>query len=345
MKDIEESKESYMNFFFEKIDNYLKDKIKISTKLENDISTIIPKQEKIKEEKKYLIDEQLNNFILDKEKKIRIKNEEFIDYETYKNNLSNLINQNKMYLKEDSKNNRINFNPQEILINTIEKNATSQNIKKKKKEEYIFNEEENNLIENIFLLEDIDKFKSEQLIEKLKNNFEYGQNIIDKVLEKYTTSIGVQFFNENNFIKYAKMINAVLLNEDIQKNLFEINFAIIYISEKTFYQKEENPFYKRYLCKIISELNEEIKNKEFWYHLLQIRIHITIEEEINKRIKVITKEENKNNLINNNNKNNINDKKKSGIKLFGFGITNIVGNLFGNNITPEEKELEEKEKL
>ena len=345
MKDIEESKESYMNFFFEKIDNYLKDKIKIVTKLENDINTIIPKQEKIKEEKKYLIDEQLNNFILDKEKKIRIKNEEFIDYETYKNNLSNLINQNKMYLKEDSKNNRINFNPQEILINTIEKNSESQNIKKKKKEEYIFNEEENNLIENIFLLEDIDKFKSEQLIEKLKNNFEYGQNIIDKVLEKYTTSIGVQFFNENNFIKYAKMINAVLLNEDIQKNLFEINFAIIYISEKTFYQKEENPFYKRYLCKIISELNEEIKNKEFWYHLLQIRIHITIEEEINKRIKIITKEENKNNLINNNNKNNINDKKKSGIKLFGFGITNIVGNLFGNNITPEEKEFEEKEKL
>jgi len=133
MKDIEESKESYMNFFFEKIDNYLKDKIKIVTKLENDINTIIPKQEKTKEEKKYLIDEQLNNFILDKENKIRIKNEEFIYYETYKNNLSNLINQNKMYLKEDSKNNRINFNPQEILINTIEKNSESQNIKKKKR--------------------------------------------------------------------------------------------------------------------------------------------------------------------------------------------------------------------
>ena len=112
-----------------KIDNYLKDKIKIATKLENDISTIIPKQEKTKEEKKYLIDEQLNNFILDLENKIRIKKEEFIDYETYKIKLSNLINQNKMYLKEDSNNNRINFDPKEILINTIEKNATSQNIK------------------------------------------------------------------------------------------------------------------------------------------------------------------------------------------------------------------------
>ena len=139
------------------------------------------------------------------------------------------------------------------------------------------------------------------------------------------------------------MINAVLLNDDIQKNLFEINFAIIYISEKTFYQKEENPFYKRYLCKIISDLNENIKNKEFWYQLLQIRINITIEEEINNRIKKIIKEENKkNNIINNN---NTNEKKKTTKKFFGFGIPNIVGNLFGNNITPEEKEFQEKEKI
>ena len=343
LKNLEESKESYVNFFLEKIDNYLKDKIKVFTKLENNIKLTIPKQEKIEENKKNLIDEQLDNFVLDRENKIRIKNEEFIDYETYKIKLSNLINQNKMYLKEDSNNNRINFDPKEILINTIEKNATSQNIKNKKNEEYIFNEEENILIENIFLLEDVDKFKSEQLIEKIKNNFEYAQNIIDKVLEKYTSSIGVQFLNENNFIKYAKMINAVLLNDDIQKNLFEINFAIIYISEKTFYQKEENPFYKRYLCKIISDLNENIKNKEFWYQLLQIRINITIEEEINNRIKKIIKEENKkNNIINNNNSN---EKKKTTKKFFGFGIPNIVGNLFGNSITQEEKEFQEKEKI
>ena len=349
LKNLEESKESYVNFFLEKIDNYLKDKIKVFTKLENNIKLTIPKQEMIEENKKNLIDEQLDNFVLDRENKIRIKNEEFIDYETYKIKLSNLINQNKMYLKEDSKNNRINFNPQEILINTIEKTSISQNIKKKKKEEFIFNDEEKSLIEKTFLLEDIDKFKSEQLIEKIKNNFEYGQNIIDKVLEKYTSSIGVQFFNENNFLKYAKMINAVLLNEDIQKNLFEINFAIIYISEKTFYQKEENPFYKRYLCKIISELNENIKNKEFWNKLLQIRINITMEEEIKKRILKITKEEKKkNNLINNNkinDKNNINEKKRKSVNFFGLGIQNIVGNLFGNNTTTEEKDLEEKEKI
>ena len=350
LKDIEESKESYMNFFYEKIDNHLKNKIKIIKKLETDINSIIIKEGnegKKKENKRYLIDEQLDNFVLDSEKEIRIKNEEFIDYETYKIKLSNLINQNRMYLKEDSKNNRFNFNPQEILINTIEQNSVSSN-EKKSTEESIFNREENILIENIFLIEEIDRFKTEQLIEKIKNNFEYGQNIIDNVLERYTSSIGVQLLNENNFIKYAKLINAVLLNKEIQQNLFEINFAVIYIAEKTFYQKEENPFYKRYLCKLISELNENIKSKEFWYKLLQIRIQITLEEEMNNKIKNILKEEKKKKLEEmkkNNNEINNNEKKKSGKKLFGFGIPGIVGNLFGNNMTQEEKEMIEKEKI
>ena len=355
LKDTEESKESFMTFFFEKIDNFIKNKIKIIDKFETQINSVIPNQEnekKIKEKTRILINEQLNNFVLDAEKNLRIKNEEFIEYEEYKTQLSNLINRNRMYLKEDTKNNRINFNPQEMLINTIIEK------KSKKKEEYIFNKEENNLIENIFLLEEIDTFKASQLIEKIKNNFEYGQNMIDKVLERYTSSIGVQVLNEKNFIKYAKMINAVLLNKEIQKDLFEINFAVIYIAEKTFYQKEENPFYKRYLCKLISELNENIRTKEFWNKLLEIRIQVTIDEEAKNKTKKIFNEEKKKKMdeINKNKKNNNNeinnekniDKKKSNKKLFGFGIPDIVGNLFNrenNNMTQEEKELKEKEKI
>jgi len=165
LKDTEESKESFMTFFFEKIDNFIKNKIKIIDKFETQINSVIPNQEnekKIKEKTRILINEQLNNFVLDPEKNLRIKNEEFIEYEEYKTQLSNLINRNRMYLKEDTKNNRINFNPQEMLINTIIEK------KSKKKEEYIFNKEENNLIENIFLLEEIDTFKASQLIEKNK---------------------------------------------------------------------------------------------------------------------------------------------------------------------------------
>ena len=220
-------------------------------------------KKEIKNKSRADFSEHLNNFVIDVEKNIRIKNEEFVDYESYKKQLKKLIEQNRMYLKEDTKNNRYNFNPQEILINTIDSTSLSS-FSKKKSEEYAFNQEENILIEQIFLLEEIDSFKADKLISKIQNNFNYAQNLIDKVLERYTSSIGVQILNENNFINYGKMINGVLLNQEVQKSLFEINFAIIYLAEKTFYQKEENPFYKKYSCKLISDLNEEIKNKDFW---------------------------------------------------------------------------------
>ena len=59
-----------------------------------------------------------------------MKNEEFIDYDSYKKQLSALINQNRMYLKEDTKNNRINYNLKEILINAIDSNSISFSKKK-----------------------------------------------------------------------------------------------------------------------------------------------------------------------------------------------------------------------
>ena len=359
LKETEDSKETFMNFYFEKFDNYLKSKLKILSTFEEGFNKLLPTPENeknLKNKWRAEFTEQLNNFVIDPEKQIRIKNEEFIDYDTYKKQLSALINQNRMYLKEDTNNNRINFNPQEILINTIDSTSISS-FSKKNNDEFIFNQEENILIENIFLLEEVDSFKADKLALKIKNNFEYAQNIIDKVLERYTSSIGVQILNENNFIQFAKLINGILLNEEIQKNLFEINFAIIYISEKTFYQKEENPFYKRYLCKLLSELNNIIKSKEYWSKLLSIRIKINLEEEANIKSKKIFKEEKKKKLLeeknNQNNQNNELKRRKSAIlekgkTLFGFGIVGMVGNLFGkeNNANSiEEKERKEKENI
>ncbi len=365
LKETEDSKETFMNFYFEKFDNYLKNRLNFITSLEQKFKEAIPKinnEKEIRNKNREEFSEQLNNFVIDTKKQIRIKNEEFTDYDTYKKQLSALINQNRMYLKEDTKNNRINFNPQEILINTID--STFSLSKKNNDEEYVFNKEENLLIDNIFLLEEIDNFKAEQLISKIQKNFEYGQNIIDKVLERYTSSIGVQILNENNFIKFGKMINGVLLNKDIQKNLFEINFAIIYISEKTFYQKKENPFYKRYLCKLLSELNDIIRSKDYWLKLLSIRIQMTCEEEANIRSKKIFKEEKKKQLLeekknqknepNNKDKKTSNDKKRNsaffekGKKLFRFDIADVVGNIFGrenSGVSLEEKERRELDNL
>ena len=371
LRETEDSKETFMNFYFEKFDNLLKNRIKNLTTLENGFKSVIPnsKNEKILKNKwKEEFSKQLNSFMIDEEKQIRMKNEEFIDYDTYKKQLSALIKQNRMYLKEDTDNNRINFNPQEILINTMDSISTTGFAKKSSKEEFIFNQEENLVIENIFLLEEIDAFKAEKLIDKIKTNFEYAQNIIDKVLERYTSSIGVKILNEKNFVMFGKMMNGVLSNKEIQKNLFEINFAVIYIAEKTFYQKEDNPFYKRYLCKLLSDSNEYIRSKEFWLKLLSIRIMLTLDEEAKLKTKKIYREEKKKKVLeeknkqnelnnkNNNNKNNENpplDKRRNSAvikkdkKLFGFGLGDLVGNLFGREYSGslEEKEKKEKEEL
>ena len=345
VKEIEDSKESFMNFYFEKFDNYLKNRLNILTTFKSVFKDVIPNEENEKEIKKRRnaeFSEQLNNFVYDVEKQIRMKNEEFIEYETYKKQLSALIKQNRMYLKEDTKNNRINFNPKEILINTID--STTSSSFKKDDREYIFNKEENILIEKIFLIDEIDSFKADQLANKIKTNFDYAQNIIDKVLERYTSSIGVQILNENNFAKFGKMINGVLLNEEIQKNLFEINLAIIYISEKTFYQREDNPFYKKYLCKFLSDINRKIRTKEYWIKLLSIKIARTLEQEADIKSKKIFNEEKKKEMaeqknkekveVKNKNEDKNNDKKRK--KFFGFNLG------FGKD--NDEKSLEEKER-
>ena len=358
LKETEDSKETFMNYYFEKFDIYLKNRLKIVSTFEEGLNKLLPTPENeknLKNKWKAEFTGQLNKFVIDTEKQIRIKNEEFIDYDTYKKQLSALINQNRMYLKEDTNNNRINFNPQEILINTIDSTSISS-FSKKNSDEFIFNQEENILIENIFLLEKVDSFKADKLAAKIQNNFEYAQNIIDKVLERYTSSIGVQILNENNFIQFGKLINGILLNEEIQTKLFEINFAIIYISEKTFYQKEENPFYKRYLCKLLSELNNIIRSKEYWSKLLSIRIQITLDEEANIKSKKIFKEEKKKKLLeekkNQNSeiidKNNNDKRRKSAIFEKGKSLFGMVGNLFGkeNNAGGiDEKERKEKENL
>jgi hypothetical protein len=164
LKETEDSKETFMNFYLEKFDNYLKNKLNNLTTFKTSFDEVIPKVENEKELKnktRIEFSEKINNFVYDVEKQIRIKNEEFTDYESYKKKLSALINQNKMYLKEDTKNNRINFNPQEILINTIDSTSISS-FSKKNSEEFIFNQEENILIEQIFLIEEIDSFKAEK---------------------------------------------------------------------------------------------------------------------------------------------------------------------------------------
>ena len=269
----EESKDNCFKCYFEKYSYHLKNTLKLSNTVMEYANSML---KKIYENNNKEIFK--NIFLVNN--KTRIKQEEFIDYEIYKAQLVNIINKNRMLSKEDANNNnRLNMSLQDIF--NYEYKVNNNN----------FNEDEKLIIEQLFLMDEIDKFKFEQFCQKIKNEEKFAKNFIDTILKKYTSSLGVQILNENNFIKFEKILNSILLNINVQKNLFELNFAVAYISEKTFYQDDKNPFYKIYLCKLLMDDNPIIKKKEFWLKLLKLKILSSLENKADKESKKIFKEE------------------------------------------------------
>ena len=268
MNESEEKKEVFFTKIFKEYSDYIKKSLDNIADYSSNLLIKIPEIDIEKNKKKF--SEILNKFYINEN--IRIKNEEFIDYDKYKSQLNAVMNKNKMYQKENKRNSKYNITYQDLLFTNSTVNQNDN------KNEFIFNENENMIIEQIFLPEDIDDFKFEQLSSKIKNDRYYAKDFIDKILDRYTSSLGVQIFNENNFYKFSKILNNIALNSWIQKYLFEINFALIHISEKTFYQDEKNPFYKigdkrEIIIKKITKgdinFNKEYQISEMGKHLIK----------------------------------------------------------------------------
>ena len=272
----EESKENFFKCYFEKYNYHLKNTLALSNTITEYASSMLKKISGIKTNDN---DEIFKNNIFLVNAQKRIKEEKYIDYEVYKAQICNIFNKNRILLREDNNFNRFDISLEDIFNSQYKVKSN------------IFNEEEKLIIEELFLLDDIDNYKFEQFCLKIKTNETFAKNFIDIILNKYTPAFGVQIFNENNFVKLEKILNNILLNNSIQKNLFELNFALAYISEKTFYQDDKNPFYKIYLCKLLMEDNPLLKTKQFWLKLLKLKIISTLENKANKESKKIFKEE------------------------------------------------------
>ena len=271
----EESKANFFKICVEKYNYYLKNTLTISNTIIEYSASVLTKINGKNNNDTFRND--LNIFLVKED--TRIDQEKCIDYEIYKAQLCNMINKNRMFLKEDNNNNRFNITLDDIFY-------SEEKLKKS-----IFNQEERSIIEQIFLLDEIDNFKFNKFCAKIKNEKDYAKNFIDIILERYISTIGVQIVNENNFLKLEKILNNILLNNSVQKSLFELNFAVAYISEKTFYQDEKNPFHKIYLCKLLMDNNPIVKTKQFWLKLLKLKISSTLENKADKESEKIFKEE------------------------------------------------------
>ena len=313
----EENKENFFKCFFEKYNFHLQNDIKLSTTISdfaNSMFLKISKTENTKEKFK-------NNFdiFLNKDN-TRIKQENFIDYDIYKAQLFNLINTNRMFLKEDGGGGNGRFNISLINIFNNENKIDSSH----------FNEEEKMIIKQLFMIEDIDNFKFKQFCNKIKQNKNCAKDFIDIILEKYTLSIGVQILNENNFIKFGKILNNIILNTEVQKYIFELNFAIAYISEKTFYKDDKNPFYKVYLCQLLMEDNPLVKSKQFWLKLLRLKIKTSLENKADKESKKLFKEEKEKEKLTEEKKSKELEQQKLNNSSIGFSYTPSLFQMAGN---------------
>ena len=320
--EIEESKENFFKCYLEKYNHYRKNNLEMLNTINEYSSSIIKKIYDAKNNKEFFKN-NVNIFLMDDQK--RIKQEIFVDYEDYKLQLCDMANKNRMFLKED-RNANSSINLEEILN------------KEYKVENIFFNQDEKLLIEQIFLIEDIDNFKFGQFCSNIKNDIKYARNFIDIISEKYNNSIGIQITNENNFIKLEKILNSILLNNNVQKKYFELNSIIVYISEKTFYQDDKNSFYKLYLCKLLIDDNPIVKTKQFWIKLIKLKILSNLENKANKETKKILKEEK---MIEEKEKGNLNSTFTYGYKPSLFDFAGSMVNNLWNGKTIDDKQKDE----
>ena len=329
----EESKENFFKCCFEKYNFHLQNTVKLSTTINDFGNSMFAKLSNTENNKELF----KNNFdiFLNKDH-TRIKQENLIDYDIYKAQLFNIANKNRMFLKEDGDKDNNRFNISLVNIFNDYKIEGSH-----------FNEQEKLIIKQLFMIEDVDNFKFQRFCMKIRQNKDCAKDFIDIILDKYTPTIGVQIMNENNFIKLEKILNNILLNTEENKTIFDLNFAIAYISEKTFYQDDKNPFYKIYLCKLLMDDNPLLKTKQFWLKLLKLKIKSSLENKADKESNKLFKEEKENmKLLEDKRSKEKDSKQKLNNSTMSINSTSSLFQLAGNMVNSfwYGKDYDEKQK-
>ena len=206
----------------------------------------------------------------------RFIKEDFLLYDIYRRNIESIIKSSNKLIKQN------NIPIPNLDINYIGNNIKSQ-IKLEQNDEMVFNNLFSNNPYNI----------NRKLIvafeNKLKIDDSFAKNIIDKMLNEIFKKVVVKKYeNKMQFDKLSDILIDIAMNSRVQKDLFELNFAIMFISEKTYYYNKDTDS-KYYLCKSLSEKYENFRNRLFWKKMFDFKknasIDILVEKEINKMIK------------------------------------------------------------
>jgi hypothetical protein len=325
----EESRMNFLKFQFEKFSQILEE-FTVATydflnRLNNSVSMV-----KVEEDIK-LFDEKFNFLYKNNE---RIPREEFLNYDIYRRNLEKMLSNNDIGGVPTNMN----------LIQHIEDYSTTLTEKDMSVSQNLSEEKEKNMIHNYFreLQENENEMNLEEytiIHKKIDNNIPFSKVFIDILLVYYKQNIFIEVKNYENLHHFANIFHLIINNTEIKKELFQMNFAVIYVAEKTFYRNPENNSEKIYLCKLLSK-NKIYQDKSFWVELIGIKISTLIEQKIAIEIQKREKELNNSSVIVSQN-NSMESSASSGKnKNLMSSIGSKVKNLFGSSIMKENKVIE-----
>ena len=203
----------------------------------------------------------------------RIPQEQFLSFKEY-------MEKNK----ENVKNNKDLFKYDKNKIITLNK------FDEKEEKNFI-----NNIIDDLIKEDEIALDKIASLIELFNNKKKNTKKIfLDSIIDKKKTSI--RFFNLKNLEHLSNIISCISLKEDsIFKGNFELNFKIIYIAERIYYQNKSNNN-KTYLSAILSK-NKYFRTKQFWRNVIELKLAHKLNDHIERLRNITLPEETKKNIF------------------------------------------------
>ena len=224
------------------------------------------------------------------ENKKRFLQEIFLDYKLFmidnknkNNNSRESMNINKDFIQKYKKILNLGIKNEDIYEN-------KEIIELKTEEEKNINEYLIDLLNNEAKIEE-DKYK--YMNEYINKNPENIKIIIDILYNQFQKSSFIKLSNLENLNLLSQILNSIIKIVNKTQNLYEFNYIVIFLAEKTILFNKENAYNKSYLNNILSK-NEYFSEQKFWMDLITKKIQILGEVFTNIQIEKIEKERNEN---------------------------------------------------
>lgn len=208
----------------------------------------------------------------------RISKEEFVNYEIYKRNIEEALNQSKSKdfghqhtPSNDSSNNLLLGSTEDRDSMISEVKSTETDINSFLQVIYTKSSADSTLKETLSKKIEPSQKKNKDEIFRLAP-IEYTERLIDSILIKAKSTSTLDFLNEENFLFFGELLAKALININGNSDgYFEMYYAVLFLSSKSRYFKRET-LTSYYLSSIVamnvSKKSSLVKKIEFWKKLI-----------------------------------------------------------------------------